>query len=485
MANKKKENSKVGAVIILIISAVVFLPFGGAAVYQGLFNKNHAPVFGSYGHTKITYEPNSKLQKNTRNLVNNYKRAGYDVNDQMYGYVLYQAFQQTLYATHFEKEVKKSGWKVSESSVKRELINYYSDANGTFYSDLYKQAKDSDIQELTEEFTDSLTYSRYTDDVFGSQETFNGQQLYGLKSNTVEEDFINKMGAQRKSFQIASFNTNEVPSSITKSYIEENGSKFDRYPLMAVTVEDQKEAKKLYKDLQMEKISFDDAVDQKSERTYTDYYGNVTLCYDYQMPDMIENEKDLQKVKALGLDEISPVIKTRTGYTIYKLVNEVEKADASNAKLMAEVESYIAQNEKGLVEEYYIALADSLKAKAAEVSMNAAAKQFGATVLTADNCALNAASSSLMPESSDALKTANENVYKMLFKLSENEISEPIVNNSQVIVAKCVKDSTVNSNNATSAKIKEADETSAETTFKENGKITDKFYEGYQQLMGN
>ena len=43
----KKDSSKIGAVIILVISALVFLPFGASAVFQSIFNKQKASTFGS------------------------------------------------------------------------------------------------------------------------------------------------------------------------------------------------------------------------------------------------------------------------------------------------------------------------------------------------------------------------------------------------------------------------------------------------------
>ena len=53
----KKDSSKIGAVIILVISALVFLPFGASAVFQSIFNKQKASTFGSYNGKNITYEP--------------------------------------------------------------------------------------------------------------------------------------------------------------------------------------------------------------------------------------------------------------------------------------------------------------------------------------------------------------------------------------------------------------------------------------------
>ena len=43
---KKKDSSKIGAVIILIISALVFLPFGASAIFESIFNKRQVNTFG-------------------------------------------------------------------------------------------------------------------------------------------------------------------------------------------------------------------------------------------------------------------------------------------------------------------------------------------------------------------------------------------------------------------------------------------------------
>ena len=68
----KKDSSKIGAVIILVISALVFLPFGASAVFQSIFNKQKVSSYGSYNGKNITYEPGTKFFITVSNLAQSY-----------------------------------------------------------------------------------------------------------------------------------------------------------------------------------------------------------------------------------------------------------------------------------------------------------------------------------------------------------------------------------------------------------------------------
>ncbi|MEE0893162.1 MAG: hypothetical protein UIT85_03945 [Treponema sp.] len=96
MEKGKKGDTKIGAVIILIISAAVFLPTGGAAVYQALLNNQKAESFGSYDGKQILYEPGSKFHTTVSSIAQNYRNSGLEVNEQSHYYIMNQAFKQTI-----------------------------------------------------------------------------------------------------------------------------------------------------------------------------------------------------------------------------------------------------------------------------------------------------------------------------------------------------------------------------------------------------
>ena len=208
--NAKKEDSpkkgkiNIGAVIILIISAVVFLPAGGVAVYQGIFAKNKIPVFGSYNGKKITYERNSKFAMAVSNISEQYRKYGIELNEQTAPYVYNQAFMQTARGMAYSDFVKNSKWTVPESKFDRQLKKLFTDENGKFMKDVYNQMPDSDLNRYKSYIMDDLTVLRFQEDVFGGS-SFAGNELYGFKSNDSEEKFIKEMGNEYHSFVLAEF----------------------------------------------------------------------------------------------------------------------------------------------------------------------------------------------------------------------------------------------------------------------------------------
>lgn len=102
----KKDSSKIGAVIILVISALVFLPFGASAVFQSIFNKQKASTFGSYNGKNITYEPGTKFFITVSNLAQSYQAGGYKVDENSYYRIMREAFYQTVINMAFTDSVK-------------------------------------------------------------------------------------------------------------------------------------------------------------------------------------------------------------------------------------------------------------------------------------------------------------------------------------------------------------------------------------------
>ena len=112
-----KDHTKIGAVIVLIISAIVFIPFGGEAVFEAFFNRNKAPVLGSYDGTEIRYEHGSTFANAVSNIAEYYKSMGAELNDTDNYRVFQYAFQTTVKDMAYLDAVKKAGYSVPESAV--------------------------------------------------------------------------------------------------------------------------------------------------------------------------------------------------------------------------------------------------------------------------------------------------------------------------------------------------------------------------------
>ena len=246
----KKDSSKIGAVIILVISALVFLPFGASAVFQSIFNKQKVSSYGSYNGKNITYEPGTKFFITVSNLAQSYQAGGYKVDENSYYRIMREAFYQTVINMAFTDSVKKSGYIVPKEAVNRAVIERFTDpSTGKFSQKAYNQTSAVDLEKLRKDIEESLVYRRYFYDLFGTDNevSFNGTALYGLKRSGAEKKFLASMGAEKHSFDAVAFSTENFPKEEAVKFGKENAEKFIKYDLSVITVDDEQEAKVLLK----------------------------------------------------------------------------------------------------------------------------------------------------------------------------------------------------------------------------------------------
>ena len=326
-----KDHTKIGAVIILVISAIVFIPFGGYEVISAFFSNKDVPVFGSYDGKKITYERGSLFTNMTENLAERYKSMGYQIDSNAYYYLFTQAFAETVKDMAYLDSVKSTGYEVPAGAVNRMLLNYYSDENGNYSPKLYNQTDKSTKKSLRESVTKNLQYNRLRDDLLGSSSLFvDGQSLYGIKSNSKEADFINNMGKEKHSFKYVAFNTED-----------------------------------------------EDAVSEKSTKYYTDSEGKISRPYRYQLEISVPEKADVEKVVSLAQGSLSEVIATSRGFSIFRADGAAKDADLNDSETVDVILTYIKTNEHGYIEDYYSNIAGDFTAQVALYSFEEAAKNFG------------------------------------------------------------------------------------------------------------
>lgn len=489
----KKAGTKIGAVIVLILAAIVFLPAGGIAVYQGLFNSSKVPSFGSYDGKKITYEANSRFVTTASNIMEQYRNYGIQVTEQYYYYIFNQAFNQVIQSLAYESAIGKSGYKVSVDAINRTLVSLpaFQDENGKFSQKIYNQVGQSQINTLRKNIEESLEITRYSDDLFGSSQKINGSELYGLKSTKAEEDFINAMAQEKHSFQLAAFDTANFPEEQAISYAKENVEKFTRYDISAISVDSESEAKSILKQLNANEITFEDAVADKSAKYYTDSNGKLSAPYRYQISDMVENEENVSQIINLSKDSLSQVIKTKHGYSIFRNDGEEVLADFSNADLVSVVMNYMKENESGYIENYYINIASDFASEAALSSFNRACSVYNVEAVNVDAFPLNYGNSSFYQASASQSEISeianNTQLLQQIFSLKKDEFSSPLVVGSKVVVLKCteIQNETVENSDSYLTNVKNVDSSSAVSTLMASDKVENNFIETYFNYFMN
>ena len=472
----KKDSSKIGAVIILVISALVFLPFGASAVFQSIFNKQKASTFGSYNGKNITYEPGSNFYTAVSNLAQSYQASGYKVDENSYYRIMSEAFYQTVINMAFTDSVKKSGYIVPKEAVNRCVMERFTDPEtGKFSQKAYNQTSAVDLEKLRKDIESKLVYKRYFYDLFGTgnEVSFNGTSLYGLKRSGAEKKFLASMGAEKHSFDAVAFSTSNFPKEEAVKFGKENAEKFIKYDLL--------------KQINGNEITFADAASEKSQKYYSDADGKNAGAYRYQIENMLDNVDSLAVLEKLQKDEISAVIKTKRGYSIFKCDGSVAAADFEDSAVQDAVLDYINSNQKSYIENYFLEIAENFVSEAAISNFDSACKKFNVEKSEVQPFPVNYGSSSIYSSVSEteplARIASNEDAYKTAFSLKQDEISSPFILGSNVVVLKCTGIQTDEVEDASETEIRNADLNTANSALFASPKVVDNCFATYITLM--
>jgi hypothetical protein len=440
----KKSFYTIGSLIILLISAVVFVL---VPAMLGHGDKNKLPPFGKYDGIEIKYEQGSDFADYVSRYADMLKNQGQEVDTQAYYYIFNYAFNATVQKIAFSKAVQKSGYTVPQSAVNRAMLPYFSDSNGKYSPKLYKEAPASSIESMQKEFRSTLITGRYSDDCFGSQNAVGKEALYGLKASSAETAFLQNIGKTSRTFNMVSFDMKDYPDSEKIAYGTANAKKFVKYNMSVITCEDKSKASSVAKRLANNEIKFADAVGEYSKKTYSNENGKLTNAYYYQLEKIVKNADDLKAVTTLAKGTVSKVIQTNEGFSLFYADDTPVQPDFTNDATIKDVYNYLNMYESGHIEDYYTNLAKDFAAAASANSFDEACTQFNLTKTEVAAFPLNYGSVSLagsVDTKNEALSGAdtNESFLKTAFTLKQNEISVPVVNGKKVLVLQFTGEST-------------------------------------------
>jgi len=433
----KRSVYTIGSLIILLIAAFVFVL---VPIFAGGTKQKTLPPFGKFENIQIKYEQNSDFSKFVANYADNFKNNGADINPQTQYYIYNYAFNATVYQLTAKKAVKETGYIVPDTLVNRAMIPYFTDEKGNYSSKMYRLADPQQVAEMRESFEKDFYTRRYSDDNFGSQTDSIGEKaLYGLKISENELKFVQDMNNNQRSFNMVSFDMNKYPDTEKAAYGKANSEKFVTYNLSVITVADKSKAESVAKKIASEEITFEDAVKEYSQKSYSSDSGVMTSKYNYQLVKIIEDESAMNEVASLKKDQVSSPVKTSIGYSIFKANGDAETPDFTKEATLKTVYNYLTSYEFSHIEDYYTETAKAFASVAAKKGFNAACNQYNVKKLSVPAFPLNYGSVSIADKLDTSLEglsgaNTNENFLKTAFSLKEGEISEPITINKNLVV---------------------------------------------------
>ena len=441
---KKNTAYTIGSLIVLLICAFCFVVLPAFTGSEGQQNK--LPPFGKYNKREIAYEQDSDFYNYVSQYGQMFQAYGQQLNEQTYYTVFKYAFDATVRKYAYEDAVNKSGYVVPQAAVNRNMVPFFSDENGNYSSKLYKQSDLKTVENLRKSIQSALVASRYSDDLFGSEEDIVGSEaLYGLKESDAELDFLKSYNANKRGFQMALFNTSDYPEEEKLKFAKENQAKFNKYDISIVTVEDKAKAQTVLKRINNNEITFEDAISEYSLNYFTNSEGKVTSAYQYQIENLLVNKDDLAILTDLAVDSVTDVIETSNSFSIFKKNGETKTPDFEIDEYKDLVSTYLRNYEKTRIEDYFTAKANDFIAQAAKSDFDSACTSMNIKNVEIPAFPLNYGSVAIadsLNTSIEGLSSAdtNEKFLETAFNLKMNEMSEPLVLNGYVAVIKYTSD---------------------------------------------
>lgn len=432
----KKNVLWFGAVFILILSVVtfVFIPTTKDA-------SSSTPVFGKWNGTPIEYATDSYFVRQIQYISRQMQSQGQEINQYNYFQVLQSAFNSAVIRLGMLDELKQAGYAVPTSIVNKNLVSYYLDENGKYSAKLYNDTPETTRESRRAILTEDLTAQRYSDDYYGSS-----SGLYGLKGSSKEIELIKAMSSPERSFSYASFDTSSYPESEIVAWGKGNPTLFVKHSLSLVTLATEEEAKKVAAKISKGTITFDEAVTTYSTRSGTDTAGKLTDSFRNGVNSLFADAKDLETVLALQPAAISPVVKADSSWAIVRCDAAPADPDFTDPSVIAAVTSWMNTNERGKIEDYFMAKAREFTTLAKTSGFDAACAASGIEKKATTAFALNYGSSSILrqipAEANTELASADksEAFLKTAFALPAGDVSEPVLLGSNVVVLQLLEE---------------------------------------------
>jgi len=441
MASLKKNTLAVGSIIILVFSVIafVFVPAAG-----GQSSGNYKTMLGKWKHKKLENTSDGLFLREYRQLRRFAEMRGYLTSDNkpqqefMERQIMRVSFDSAMVQLAAQEEALSAGFYLPNKNINKALIPFYTDSTGTYSEKMYEQTSEQQKLTYRRQVIDYLTAQRYIEDNFGA-----GDELFGLKTSAAEAAFVQAMAEKERSFKYVVFEESLFPKDKIRAYGAEHADLFAEHSLLMLTFISQEDANKTAQALQKGEIKFEDAVVTNSTKYGTDSSGKLLSPYRTAVNQTFPESKDLDTVLKLAVDEVSPVVKTASGYAIVKCTAPVKAADFTLPETQDRVFSYMKSNERGVIEDYL-----EQRAKAfAEAARTGGAEGFEHTaqvndlvVQVSNPMVINYGNNDILPQISAQADTffaagiRNETFFKKAFALKLSEISEPILLGSNVLV---------------------------------------------------
>ncbi len=433
--DRKKTQHPFLWIFSISILVIIVISFVGAPLLSSLGSSSNELVFGKYADTEIVYSYGTYFSRQLDIMQNEYQSTGSD----NYQYETYQiwkgAFDRTVFHTAIMHSAGVSGLNISERQIDKALTQYgpYMD-NGKFSAALYNATSNADKYANRTIYREELTQQQYLQDV--------SERL----TPSAELKFIKSMSTIERNFRYVAYPVSDYPRDEVISYGTSNTSLFRNIDLSRISLkDDEKEANTIFNQINENPAVFEELAQNYSTDFYADKGGDMGQISYFSLSGDISNSNDTDSIFALSEGEISSLIKTPYGYSIYRCNSVSKDPDLNNEIVINSILDYMMTNEKGMIEDYFVAQADLFRADALINGFLETSSVMDQTYYTTEYFPINYGNSYFLKQ----VKTLDDNIYfstvstdnrflTSLFSLKEMEISEPAIVGNAILVAQMI-----------------------------------------------
>ena len=438
LSRRFKQNPAlfIGTVVVLVLVIVSFV-LVPAIVPEGA-RAGGDLTFGYYDKAPISWVPGNMFAQYQEQAVRSLQAQGREVSDYRTAAEVWRwAFEGAVVHTAILQIMKRSNYSVPERTVDREVarLPQFQEGNPPRFSPtLYKQTSDSSRLVLWRQVNEELTKMPFIDDYFD------------LLIPSTEVKFIADMSSVMRNFEMVYFKVDDYPESEYLAYALEHSELFDSIYLSRITISSsEREAKKILASINDGTVTFEDAARAQSQDSYADRGGDMGRRYGYQLESDIPNEDTRRIILGLGRGELSDLVRIGDNWAIFRVEEELKKADFEDETIMESVRPYVRNFERGRMEDWAIDRANEFIADAKESSFDNAARWRNMERLKFGPFPVNYGGVNLFPslesfsisgfnEQDIQNMSRNENFWNIAFSTNLQTPSEPLVQGSNVLV---------------------------------------------------
>jgi hypothetical protein len=426
-------------VLVIVVIAFIFVPMGGGSA-ASVSGNGQVLNFGSYAGKPITYSQGSYMALQVRDLNDRMRQQGLtEDNYQLFAYQVYRgAFERTVLRVAAIDAVQKAGGSVTDDWLDKQVAeNAAFQEDGKFSAEKYHAATLSEKLTVRNQVRDDYLYRAYFSD------------LLGIGPSSKETAFVKDMAKSTRTVEYAAFPLSKYPDAEVAAWGKAHADLFRSLMLSRVTITtSEDDAKKLLKNIQDKKTTFEAVAKASSKDAYSPKGGSEGSKYFNELSSELATKADADKLAALKVGELSPVIKTVAGtWVFFRCDAAPTQADFTQGILLASVRNYLTTRERGVIEDWAIAQAKSLSSSGGDFAK--AAKKAGVTVKTEGPFPINYGNVAIslygqtaplfkgLPSDGELSGAASsEKFFQTVFSLAPGAVSEPFVLGDNVIVAK-------------------------------------------------